>query len=67
MASRTSARAHGSFYRYDTDVPVFFLGAPFAAGYFGETAMVDLAATLARLLDVNQPASCEGHADRRDP
>jgi predicted AlkP superfamily pyrophosphatase or phosphodiesterase len=52
---------HGSFYRYDTDVPVFFLGAPFAAGYFGETEMVDLAATLARLLDVNQPASCEGH------
>ena len=51
---------HGSFNRYDTDVPVFFLGAPFSAGYFGETAMVDLAATLARLLNVNQPASCEG-------
>jgi predicted AlkP superfamily pyrophosphatase or phosphodiesterase len=51
---------HGSFYRYDTDVPVFFLGAPFAAGYFGETEMVDLAATLARLLNINQPAACEG-------
>ncbi len=51
---------HGSFYRYDTDVPVFFWGAPFGSGYFGETEMVDLAATLARLLNVNQPASCEG-------
>ena len=44
-----------------TDVPVFFLGAPFAAGYFGETEMVDLAATLARLLNINQAAACEGH------
>lgn len=51
---------HGSFYRYDTDVPLFFLGAPFASGYFGEAEQVDIAATLARLLNVNQPAACEG-------
>jgi hypothetical protein len=57
---RAFGSGHGSFYRYDTDVPVFFLGAPFAAGYFGETEMVDLAATLARLLNVNNPAACEG-------
>ena len=38
--------------------------APFAAGYFGETEMVDLAATLARLLNINQPAACEGRPIR---
>src|SRR5262249_37700977 len=57
---RDFGSTHGSFYRYDTDVAVFFLGAPFAAGYFGETEMVDLAATLARLVNTNQPAACEG-------
>ena len=36
---------HGSFYRYDTDVPVFFLGPWFAAGDYGVIA-VDHAYTL---------------------
>jgi arylsulfatase A-like enzyme len=52
--------SHGSFYRYDTDVPLFFYGAPFRAGYYGQAEMVDLAATLARVLGVSLPAACEG-------
>ena len=52
--------SHGSFYRYDTDVPLVFAGAPFAQGYKGQAEMVDLAATLSALLGVAAPAGCEG-------
>jgi predicted AlkP superfamily pyrophosphatase or phosphodiesterase len=52
--------SHGSFYRYDTDVPLFLYGAPFRTGYYGQTEMVHLAATLARVLGVSLPAACEG-------
>lgn len=52
--------SHGSFYRYDTDVPLVFAGAPFQPGYHGQAEMVDLAATLARVLGLTPPAACEG-------
>jgi predicted AlkP superfamily pyrophosphatase or phosphodiesterase len=52
--------SHGSFYRYDSDVPLFLYGAPFRAGYYGQVEMVHLAATLARVLGVSLPAACEG-------
>jgi predicted AlkP superfamily pyrophosphatase or phosphodiesterase len=52
--------SHGSFYRYDSDVPLLLSGAPFKPGYHGPTEMVDLAATLARVLGVTPPAACEG-------
>ena len=52
--------SHGSFYRYDTDVPLVFAGAPFAPGYHGQAEMVDLAATLAHVLGITPPAACEG-------
>jgi predicted AlkP superfamily pyrophosphatase or phosphodiesterase len=52
--------SHGSFYRYDTDVPLYLYGEPFRAGYYGQVEMVDLAATLARILGVSLPAGCEG-------
>ena len=52
--------SHGSFYRYDTDVPLFLYGASFRAGYYGQAEMVHLAATLARVLGISLPAACEG-------
>jgi len=52
--------SHGSFYRYDTDVPLVFAGAPFKPGYHGQAEMVDLAATLAHVLGITPPAACEG-------
>jgi hypothetical protein len=53
---------HGSGYRYDTDVPLVFFGAPFAPGNYGLAAQVDIAATLARVLGIAEPAGCEGEA-----
>jgi hypothetical protein len=52
--------SHGSFYRYDTDVPLWLYGTPFRPGWHGQAEMVDLAATLARLLGLTLPAACEG-------
>lgn len=61
-AEKDSGSTHGSFYRYDTDVPLLLWGKAFAPGYYGTAEMVDLAATLSRLLGVNPPAGCEGKA-----
>lgn len=52
--------SHGSFYRYDTDVPLWLYGTPFRPGWHGQAEMVDLAATLGRVLGVTLPAACEG-------
>jgi predicted AlkP superfamily pyrophosphatase or phosphodiesterase len=52
--------SHGSFYRYDTDVPLIFSGAPFKPGFHGAAEQVDLAATLAHVLGITPPAACEG-------
>ena len=51
---------HGSPYRYDTDVPLVFLGKGVVPGRRGGADMVDLAATLARRLGLPMPAACEG-------
>ncbi len=59
-AEKDHGSTHGSFYRYDTDVPILLWGKPFTPGFHGETEMVDLAPTLTRLLGVNPPAGCEG-------
>lgn len=53
---------HFSPYSYDRHVPLAFFGNAFVAGtYHDRVAPVDLAATLASLLRVNQPSAAVGH------
>ena len=52
--------SHGSFYRYDTEVPMVFWGQPFNGGEYGVIDQVDFAATLAHALRLTPPAACVG-------
>jgi predicted AlkP superfamily pyrophosphatase or phosphodiesterase len=53
---------HFSPWSYDRHVPLAFYGAPFTPGiYHGRVQPVDLAATLASLLGVNQPSASIGN------
>ena len=53
---------HFSPWSYDRHVPLAFFGGPFAPGiYRGRVQPVDLAATLASLLGVNQPSASVGN------
>jgi arylsulfatase A-like enzyme len=53
---------HFTPYSYDRHVPLAFFGAPFTPGtYHGRVEPVDLAATLASLLGINQPSASVGH------
>ena len=53
---------HFTPYSYDRHVPLAFYGAPFTPGtYHGRVEPVDLAATLASLLTINQPSAAVGH------
>ena len=57
-----SQTTHFSPWSYDRHVPLAFFGAPFTPGtYLGRVAPVDMAATLASLLGVNQPSASIGH------
>jgi len=52
---------HFSPWSYDRHVPLAFYGAPFQAGtYRGRVEPVDLAATFASLLGINQPSASVG-------
>lgn len=53
--------SHGTFYRYDTDVPVAFYGPWFTPGEYGVIDQVDVAATLSHVLRLTPPAACAGH------
>lgn len=53
---------HFTPYSYDRHVPLAFFGAPFAPGTYHDcVAPVDIAATFASLLRVNQPSASVGH------
>ncbi|HZY73057.1 MAG TPA: alkaline phosphatase family protein [Edaphobacter sp.] len=53
---------HFTPFSYDRHVPLGFYGAPFNPGiYHGRVEPVDLAATFASLLGINQPSASVGH------
>jgi len=53
---------HFSPWSYDRHVPLGFFGAEFVPGYYRErVAPVDIAATFASILGVNQPSASVGH------
>jgi predicted AlkP superfamily pyrophosphatase or phosphodiesterase len=59
--SNPNHTTHFSPWSYDRHVPLAFYGAPFVHGtYHGRVAPVDLAATMASLLDINQPSASIG-------
>lgn len=67
-----SGTTHFSPYSYDRHVPLAFYGSAFVPGvYRGRVQPVDMAATLAALLNVNQPSASIGHvltqAIRQEP
>jgi arylsulfatase A-like enzyme len=59
-----TAASHGTPYAYDTNVPLLFEGARWIRpGHFTEPAeVVDVASTLAAILDIRPPSGAEGHA-----
>ncbi len=58
----SSQTTHFSPWSYDRHVPLGFYGAPFAPGiYRGRVEPVDIAATFAALLGINQPSASVGH------
>ncbi len=61
MQTVKSGTTHFSPWLYDRHVPLAFYGGPFTPGiYHGRVQPVDLAATLASLLGVNQPSASVG-------
>jgi predicted AlkP superfamily pyrophosphatase or phosphodiesterase len=57
----TYASTHGSPWAYDTNVPLAMYGPKWIkAGKYGDAEVVDLARTLAHILNVRPPNGCEG-------
>lgn len=54
--------SHGTFYHYDTHVPVIFFGAGIPAGSTArEVNIVDIAPTICTMLNIESPSGCTGH------
>ncbi|MGH8864351.1 MAG: alkaline phosphatase family protein [Burkholderiales bacterium] len=51
---------HGTWYRYDSEVPVILVGPGVRPGRYGMREMVDVAPTLSYLLGLTAPAGSEG-------
>lgn len=51
---------HGTFYRYDSEVPVLMAGPGIKPGVYGVREMVDVAATISYGLGITAPAGSEG-------
>lgn len=51
---------HGTWYRYDSEVPVILVGPGVRPGRYGVREMVDVAPTLSYLLGLTAPAGSEG-------
>ena len=62
FGSGDGGTSHGSPYAYDTNVPLLLMGKPWVrAGSYGQYAeVVDIAPTLAYLLQLRPPAGAEG-------
>lgn len=61
--SFTRGTSHGSPYRYDTHVPVLFYGGPVVPKTLAEpVGTVDVAPTLAELLQISPPAQIDGRS-----
>jgi hypothetical protein len=66
MQTLPGGTTHFTPWSYDRHVPLGFFGAPFAPGiYRGRVGPVDMAATLASLLGVNQPSASVGNVLNR--
>ncbi len=62
QSSGGGGTTHFSPYSYDRHVPLAFYGSAFTPGtYHGRVEPVDIAATLASLLRINQPSASVGH------
>jgi len=61
LRASATGTSHGSPYRYDTHVPIVFLGTGIAAGHHtGRVRTTDIAPTLARILEIEAPDDLDG-------
>lgn len=62
MTGGATGTTHGSWYNYDSHIPLLFMGWGIKAGKtHRETYMTDVAATIAALLKIQMPSASIGH------